>query len=181
MTALTRNPANLDLLQSTKFRLNFSRLPGVTYFCQSVNIPGVSLSEVPRQTPFVDLYVPGEKIVYDTLNITFLIDEDIVSWQQLHDWIRSCTFPKEFDEYRTMDQLSSVGAHRRHIKLLPQYCDAHLSIHTNKNNPNFRLHFIDLFPTTLSSILLNTGDTADNIMQADATFRFSYYNIERLA
>jgi len=74
MTTVNRNPKNTDLLQSTKFRLTFERLPTMTYFCQSANFPGISLTEVPRQTPFVDLYMVGDKLVYDTFNITFLVD-----------------------------------------------------------------------------------------------------------
>ena len=66
MTALNRNPINTDLLQSTKFRVTFARLPTVTYFCNSANLPGISLTEIPMPTPFVDLYMPGEKAVYDT-------------------------------------------------------------------------------------------------------------------
>ena len=75
MSALTRNPQNPNFLQPNKFQLNFSRVPNIQYFCQSVGIPGISLSEVPHNTPFVDLFVPGEKAIYDMLNITFLIDE----------------------------------------------------------------------------------------------------------
>ena len=83
MSAITRNPQNLDLLQSTKFRLSFGRLPGITYFCQSANFPGLSITEVQRSTPFVDLYVAGEKLVYDTFNVTFLVDEDLQTWTEI--------------------------------------------------------------------------------------------------
>ena len=98
MTVLNRNPINPDLLQSTKFRVTFSRLPGVTYFCNSANLPGISLTEIPMPTPFVELYLPGEKAIYDTFNITFLVDEDLRAWTELHDWIRGATFPPEFEE-----------------------------------------------------------------------------------
>ncbi len=180
MTVLTRNPTNKDLLQSTKFRLNFGAIPGVTYFCQSANLPGASVNEIPRYTPFVDLYSPGEKIIYDTLNITFLLDEDIRAWEQLHDWIRAMTFPTDFKEYANLSKLNSVSGYRSAVNLKPQLSDGSLTIFTNKNNPNIRINFKDLFPTTLGSVLFNAADTADNIQVADATFRFSYYNIERV-
>jgi len=117
MTALTRAPYNKDLLQSTKFRVTFDRLPGTTYFCQTANFPGVSLTEIPRQTPFVDLYVPGEKIVYDTFNITFLVDEDLRAWTDIHDWIRATTFPTDFKEYldlRRLDRAANFRANFQH-------------------------------------------------------------------
>ena len=74
MTALTRNPANPNYLHPNKFQLNFSRASNVQYFCQSVSVPGISMSEVPQNTPFVDLYRPGEKAIYDLLNVTFIVD-----------------------------------------------------------------------------------------------------------
>lgn len=180
MSAISRNPTNKDLLQSTKFKLNFARLQGMTFFCQSAALPGLSVSEVPLFTPFIDLYVPGEKLVYDTLNVTFLVDEDLRDWEQLHDWIRAMTFPHDFNEYKNLKNLSSVSASRALNKLPPQYTDASMTIYTNKNNPNLRIEFKDLFPVSLGAVMFNSSDSAENIITADATFRFSYYNIVRL-
>ena len=106
MTILDRNPTNTNYLQPNKFQLNFSRTPTLQYFCQAVSVPGIALSEVPRNTPFVDLYVPGEKAIYDVFNVTFLIDEELKSWLAIHDWIRALTFPKEFQEYKDLVRLS---------------------------------------------------------------------------
>ena len=182
MGAIERNPSNRDILQSTKFRLTFNRLPGLTFFCQTVNLPGISLTEVMRNTPFVDLYVPGEKAIYDTLNTTMLIDEDLRDWEAIHDWIRAMTFPKEFEEYAKMSEgfRDTVARRGTGMKLPPQYTDAILTIYTNKNNPNMRVSFKDCFPTTLGGIQFSSLDSAENIMTVDATFRFSYYNLERV-
>jgi len=180
MTALNRNPVNFDLLQSTKFRVTFERLQGLTYFCQSANLPGLSLTEIPIPTPFVDLYVPGEKLVYDTFNLTFLVDEDLRSWTEIHDWIRGITFPTDFKEYVDLAKQSSGASMRRSIGSKPQYSDASMSIYTNKNNVNFRIKLYEVFPTSLSTIVFSTGDTAENIVTADATFRFTYYDYERI-
>jgi hypothetical protein len=181
MTTETRNPANKDLLQSTKYRLVFDRLHGMTFFCQTANLPGVSLTEVLFPTPFMDLYVPGEKIIYDTFNVTFLVDEDLSDWRQIHDWIRGMTFPTDFKEYRGLAKLSTSSAFRAGTsRLPPQYTDATLTVYTNKNNPNLRIKLNDVFPTSLSSVQFAASDSADNVITADATFRFSYYDFERI-
>jgi hypothetical protein len=190
MTALNRNPENTDLLQSTKFRLTFDRLPGITYFCQVANFPGVSLTEVIRPTPFVDLYTPGEKLIYDTFNITFFVDEDLRSWLELHDWMRGLTFPTDFKEYVGLSRTAKDAVRksttidtqflRDQLERRPQYGNAILTIYTNKNNPNIRVKFFDIFPTSLSTILFNVSDTAENIAISDATFRFAYYDYDRL-
>ena len=94
MTAINRNPTNPNFLQPNKYQLNFGRAPNVRYFCQSLSVPGISLSEALQTTPFVDVYAPGEKAIYDLLNVTFIVDEELKSWIEIHDWIRAMTFPK---------------------------------------------------------------------------------------
>jgi hypothetical protein len=157
----------------------------MTYFCQQANLPGISLTEIPKPTPFVELFVPGEKLIYDTLNITFLVDEDLRAWTQIHDWMRGITFPFDFEEYlelQRQNSTSSLGQRFLSNNSLAggQYTEAIMTIFTNKNNPNFRVKFYDLFPTSLSTIIFNTGDSADNVVTADATFRFTYYDYERV-
>lgn len=175
MSAVERTPINQNPLQPNKFQLNFARVPNIQFFCQTVNLPGVSLTEVPRNTPFVDLYSPGEKIVYDYLNVTFMVDEQLRSWFEIHDWIRAMTFPTKFEEYKTLKQLSPFSK-----KEFPQFSDAHLTILTSSNNPQYRIKFVDCFPTSLSSVNFSSQDGPDTIPTSDATFRFSYFDIDKM-
>ena len=55
-----------------------------------------------------------------------------------------------------------------------------MTIYSNKNNPQFRVKLIDMFPTTVGSLSFNVSDTAENIVTADATFRFTYFEYERI-
>jgi hypothetical protein len=173
-------PETEDLLQSTKFRLTFSRLPGITFFCQTANLPGISLTEGIRNTPFVDVYYPGEKAIYDTFNVTFLVDEQLSSWIQLHDWIRGLTFPTDFKEYKDLKTKFLAQQSFADPKARFQYSDATLNIYTNKNNPNIRINFSEIFPVSLGALIFSTSDTAENIVISDATFRFAYYNIQKV-
>lgn len=175
MSAIDRNPVNHNPLHPNKFQLNFSRAPNLQFFCQSLNMPGISLSEIPRNTPFVDIYVPGEKAIYDVLNITFIIDEDMKTWFEIHDWIRALTFPTKFDEYRQLRQLSPVTNQN-----FPQYSDAHLTILNSANRATYRIKFVDCFPTSVSSFIFSATDSPETILTADASFRFSYFEIDKL-
>jgi hypothetical protein len=177
MTALTRNPTNPNPLQPNKFLLNFSRLPNIQYFCQSVSVPGLSLSEAVITNPFVDIYSPGEKAIYDLLNVTFIIDEELKSWIEVHDWLRAMTFPTKFEEYR---QLPSLTKNVEGDPKFPQFSDASITIFSSSMKPYYRIKYIDVFPTTLSTFILNAQDGPDTIMTADATFRYSYFDIEKL-
>jgi hypothetical protein len=175
MTVLTRNPTNPNFLQPNKFILNFTRLPNVRYFCQSVSVPGISLSETPITNPFVDIYSPGEKAIYDLMNITFMIDEDLKAWLEIHDWIRAMTFPKEYAEYRNLPRLSGKQENN-----FPQFSDATITLLSSKNNPIYNFKIYDCFPTSLSTFVMSASDSPDTIMTADATFRFAYFDVEKV-
>ena len=176
MTALTRTPTNTALLQSTKFRVTFDRLPGTTFFCQTANFPGVSLTEIQRPTPFVDLYSPGEKAIYDVFNITFMVDEYLSGWLEIHDWIRAMTFPEKFEEYLHLQKQSRYVGNPK----TPQFSDASLTLLSSSNTPTWRFKLIDCFPTSISAFVMSAQDSPDNIVTADATFRFAYFNVEKL-
>ena len=178
MTATNRNPSNPNFLQPNKFQLNFARSPNVQYFCQSLSVPGISMSEVPQMTPFVDIYVPGEKAIYDLLNITFLVDEELKSWVEIHDWIRAMTFPKEFAEYGKLDRLNKYTTHVQ--TKTPQYSDATVTLLSSSNTPYYKFKFYGVFPTTLSTFVMSATDSPDTVVTADATFRYMYYDIEKL-
>jgi hypothetical protein len=178
MTILTRNPTNPNFLQPNKFQLNFSRLPNIQFFAQIVSVPGISLSEALQPTPFVDLYVPGEKAIYDLLNVTFMIDESLGAWIEVHDWIRAMTFPADFSEYRNLKNLNPHTVARNNLK--PQYSDCVVTVLSSANVPIIRFKYYDAFPTTLSSFVMSSSDSPDNIITADATFRYSYFDIEKI-
>lgn len=178
MTAINRNPTNPNFLQPNKYQLNFGRSPNVRYFCQSLSVPGISLSEIPQNNPFVDVYVPGEKAIYDLLNITFIVDEELKSWLEIHDWIRAMTFPKDFEEYKQLDRLNKYTTNIPTVK--PQYSDATITLLSSSNTPYYNFRFYDVFPTTLSTFVMSATDSPDTIITADATFRYSYFDVEKL-
>jgi hypothetical protein len=173
--ALPNTPDNQNFLHPNKFHLTFSRVPNVQFFCQSVSVPGISLGEIAITTPFVEMYSPGEKAIYDIMNVTFAIDEKMSSWLEIHNWIRGMTFPENFDEYKNLSKLSKYTN-----KIKPQFSDATLTVYSSSFTPIVRFNFFDAFPTSLSSFVLSTQDTTDTILTADASIRFTYYNIEKL-
>ena len=174
MNALTRQPQNTNYLQPTKFLLVFNRMPTVQYFCQSVNIPGMSLGEAPLNFPGIDVYSPGNKMSYKPLTISFAVDEKLQSWQEIHSWFRSIASPEGTEERNRLTSLQNPNSPRGKAG----FSDATLTVLSALNNPIIRVHFINTFPTDLSDIQFDTKSSADEIITADATFRFDYFNFE---
>ena len=166
MTALNRNPQNTNLLQPTKFLLSFDRISTVQYFCQTVNIPSITLGEVPRATPFLDLYSPGTKLTYDPLDIEFIIDEDLETWKNLYHWFISIADPDGFEKRDGTKE-------RQRFKHLS---DATLTVLSALNNPILRIQFRNCFPLTMGQIDFDTKLNADSIVTVRATFRYESYN-----
>lgn len=175
-TALSNTPSNQNFLHPNKFNLTFSRVPNIQFFCQAVSVPGISMGEIPVTTPFVEKYSPGEKAMYDQLNVTFAIDEEMRSWIEIHDWIRAMTFPETFEQYQQLPRLSKQIPNPK----TPQFSDATLTIYSSSFTPYYRFKFVDVFPVSLASFMLATQDTPDNVLTSDASFRFTYYTIEKL-
>lgn len=176
MTVITRTPENTNFLQPTKFLLTFSRIPGVTYFCQEVNIPGMSIPNIQVASPMLDYHVAGNKITYNQFNIRFMVDEKLQSWKNIHDWFRSIAAPTGFQERNTLAAMQNQYNQSK----LTSYSDATLSVLTNLNNPTMRVNLYSLFPISLSDIRFDTTLSADNIITADATFMVEYFDLDPL-
>jgi len=172
MSKINNQPTNTSFLQTTKFQLSFIRIPNMTYFCQTFEIPGISTSEIVRRTPFVDLYVHGDKVKYQPLNLSFLVDEDIRGWLELHNWITGLAFPKNFDQYRRL-----IKENRDYGGTVS---DAIMTIMSNKNTPNIRITFRDCFPTSLSALAFDYSSDANSIIKASAEFRYNYFDVDIL-
>jgi hypothetical protein len=156
--------------------MEFKRIPNFTFFLQSVNLPGISMNEIYRHTPFADIMIPGDKAQYDTLNTAFLIDEDTRSWFEIYNWLHSLAKVENFNEYK--DLIDKNGGKQNYS--LATTSDATLTILNNNNQPAIRASLVGVFPTMLSSLNFDSAQDASVTMVGDATFRFSYYTITRL-
>ena len=165
MTALNRSPENTNFLQPTKYLLTFDRIRTTQYFCQTVNLPGVSLGEVNRATPFLDMYSPGTKLTYEPLQIEFILDEKLQGWKNLYDWFLTMADPDGFEKRDGSKELQT----NKHLS------DATLSILSGLNNPLIRIQYTNLFPLSISDIRFDSTQSADTIMTATATFRYQSY------
>jgi len=186
-----RQPTKLDYADPTKFKFNILKLPKVEYFCTSVNLPGVSLADNYSQpTPFRDIPLPGEKLTYDKLSMSFLVDENLENYREIHGWLRGLGFPGGYSEFKTLldagedrfptSKNSVLGDAGRSKFAAPSqggvFSDATLSILTSKNNAVVDVRFSDVFPISLSGLQYTqqAGDT--DYLTATVTFDYKLYD-----
>ncbi len=157
---ITNQPTNINQLNVVSFATNFLRMPGVNYFCQRVNIPGISLANTIQSTPFANIPIEGDVLEFEDLSLAFVVDEDMQNYLELYNWLHALGFPERYAQYD-----NQAG---KDIK-----SDVNIIIHTNKSNPNYSIVFKDVFPISLGVLNFDTNNTDLEPIIVDATFKYT--------
>ena len=174
-----KSDINKSILNRNNFRLLVDKIPTVEYYVRTVNIPGVQFGETVQSAGVgLDAFFPGDKATFDTLEVSFLVDEDLGNFVEIYNWIDSIvplSDPALYGSF-TSTAKSNTNILQSVDNDLNQYSDITLVINTNKNIPNRYIRFHDCFPTALGSIELESGADAEPAL-VNVSFRFSYYDI----
>jgi hypothetical protein len=165
-------PDNINPLSPNGFNFTIQKLPAVSYFCQQVNLPGLTFGDPMFANPFASVPVPGDHITYDTLNVQFLIDQNMNNYQAIFNWIIALGFPQSYEQY-----VKFVGEDQSGLlnELAKNYSDATLAILGPNNLPVQTVQFVDVFPISLDSIMFQSTNQDVPYIVGNATFRYSYY------
>jgi hypothetical protein len=164
-------PDNITPLSPNGFMFNISKLPSVSYFCQQVNLPGVTLGSPEQLTPLSVLPIPGEMLSYDTLQVQFLIDSEMANYKAIYNWLKGLGFPQDNAQYSDWQRQDNL----QFSELAKNYSDGSLSILTGTNNVSQQIQFVDLFPISIGSIVFQSTNSDVQYLVGDASFKYSYY------
>lgn len=173
MTALDSQPDTQNFLSNYSFKMAVKRLPNVNWFVQRTNLPGLSLQSTPggQGNPFVKIPQIGDHITFDALSVEFKMDEMLVGFREIYNWIEALGFPERHKQYRDLAQKNQLlGDGLR--------SDISIMIITSSRNPILNIVYKDAFPTSLTGV--NFDLTPQNTQQPSATVTFEYtsYSIE---
>ena len=187
---MARQPDKLDYASPTQFKFGIHQLPKVEFFTVNASIPSVSVGVATVETPFKDIPLMGDKMEFDNLTITFIVDEYLENYISLHNWIRGIGFPSNRKEFRTFRDVTSntpAGGKVPSVDLVgaavadkAMYSDAYLMVLSNKNNPIIEIDFLNLFPISLGALEFTQTATDVEYMTVDAEFAYEIYDIKTL-
>ena len=189
---LNRQPTKLDYSSPTQFRFLINQLPKVQYFTVAANIPGITLGEGVFNTPLKDIPLLGDKLTYEDLTITFIVDENLENYIEMHTWLTAIGFPKDRSQFRefrsetsnvktsTRGESKDIGDVKASTPELAMTSDAVMTILTNKNNPVVECRFADVFPTSLSGLTYSQNQTDVDYLTAEVNFKYQIYEIKTL-
>ena len=171
---------NRNFLAPVGFRFNLKRSPGTAFFCNQANIPDLNLGVTEQPNYLRQIPTPGDMIDFGDLNLRFLVDEDLKNFMEIQNWIRGLGFPETVQEFRDLESSGTVP--RRDYVQSGQdiYSDGTLQILSSNFNAKFNVNFKDLFPISLTTLTFDATDTDIEYFTADATFKYTSYNLTNL-
>jgi len=150
------------------FQFVMDRVPNMTYFCQTANLPGLGLGAEDQPTPFaMPLPVPTGAVRFEDLQLSFKVDENLKNWLEIYNWIKRSSRYGDCDTVPFTYQQSIES-------------NGFLLITNSTYRPKIKISFLNLFPISLSGIGFSTAlpDSMEAI--ANVTFKFTNYKVELL-
>lgn len=192
INSISRQPTQQDYASPSQFKFSIAKLPKVEFFCTEVNIPGINLGNATQLTTLRDIPLPGTKLEFGDLSLTFLVDEKFDNFEEIYTWLRSLGFPADHTEYANLveagrdrfptqgKELSGVskfaGREGTAVNVGATLSDATLSILSAKNNVIKEVRFTDIFPTGLSGVGFSTQATDVQYLTSTVTFKYTLYD-----
>ena len=171
-SAFSNQIQNRKFLSPVGFKFTLAKYPKVSFFCNSSRIPEISLGTAIQPSYLKDLDVPGEKLTYGDLTISFLVDEGLENYMAVHNWMTGLGFPETTQQFKN---LTTNDDGIRDLK--EQYSDGSLSILNSNYRATANVKFKDLFPVSLTSLEFDSSVTDIQYFTAEATFKYTVYNI----
>ena len=191
---ISREPSKSDYASPIQFRFKCTKLPTVEFFVQSANIPGISLGSATQTNPLYDIPLPGDKITYAALDMSFLVDENLNNYKEIHDWILGLGFPSNNQQFQDLQSAGSdrfPGSSRSTAATgtsTPQplneggiYSDAILTVLNSKNIAKTEIRFQNVYPTSLGGLNYDVRQTDVDYLNASVSFNYMNYDIVQIS
>lgn len=169
-TAINRIPLDRSMFLPVQAELQVARLPGVEFFCQRVVMPGVSIGSVDQHTPFTPIRKAGDVVSFEEFEVEFKVDEEMINYGTVWDWIIALGFPHDYEQYAALEQAprwSDQG---------PQ-SDCSIFFIDSRGHAKKEARFRDAFPVSLSPVEVDTRATDTSFVTSRARFMYTSFKI----
>mgnify|MGYP003340553023 FL=1 len=154
-------PTNRNFLNPIGYLLKLEKFEGVDFFCQTANVPDVSMPVTEVASPFRNLpIIPGGGVTFGDFSVRFIVDEDLVNYNAVHKWIR---------DVGNADQMARTTPEKDILT------NGQLHIVTSQYNPAFVVEFKDIFPVSLSGLQFDATITDVEYITVEVTFKHQQF------
>jgi len=128
---------------------------GAEFTIQTMMLPDVTAEGAALQFRQVNIATVSDKIAFGTFEVSYLIDEDLLNYKEIFDWIKS--------------NVETNHTATNHVR------DLTLTIMNSANNVTKQIKFIDAYPISISSLPFDITTTDVEYLTAVVQFSYSYY------
>lgn len=149
-----RNPA-----LSTSFKLEIPGWETVNYFVQNTELPSINMNGVDAPYQNRATSVPSNRIEFDPMNCTFIVDEDFMNYEKLYHWMIDVT---------------------RTEPVVPEMMK-NITLHITNSSKNHKMsvRYHKAYPTMLGALPFDTATNDPQPLLCSAMFRYQYFEIIR--
>lgn len=165
---------NRNFLSPIGFRFTLSKYPKVSFFSSKANIPGINFGVAIQPNPYRDLPIPGDKLEYDDLRLEFLVDENMDNYLSIYNWLIGLGYPQ------SMTQIDDLVTDSRYNKkeIINLYSDATLEVLNSNYNTSMKIHFKDIFPTSLNTLDFDSTQRDYTYFTGVVTFKYTIFEVQ---
>ena len=191
---IDRTPSKFDYASPIQFRFKITKLPLVEFTIQTANIPSVTLDEVQQPTRLKPIALPGSTLSFGNLDLSFLVDENLNNYKELHDWLIGLGTPESDSQFSgllatgsdrfagsTASSAATGSGTSTPLNEGAIYSDATLTVLNSKNIPKTEIRFRNVYPVSLSGLSYDIKANDVSYIQSSASFSYMGYEIVQIS
>jgi len=156
-------PSNRNFLNPIGYLLKLDKFEGVDFFCQTANVPDVTMPVTEVASPFRNLpIIPGGGVTFGDFTVRFIVDENLKNYYSIHQWMR---------DNGNADQM------QRTTEVNDIYTNGQLHIVTSQYNPAFIVDLRNIFPVSLTNLQFDATISDVEYITAEVTFKHQQFFI----
>ena len=172
-SAFGKQVANRNFLSGVGFKFSLTKFPKVDFFSNSARIPELNLELATQASYLKNIDVPGERLTFGDFTLRFLVDENMENYLAVYNWLKGLGFPESAKQFR---EVTTDSDGQRDPK--EAFCDGTLSILNSNYREVAKVKFSDLFPVSITSLDFDATNTDVQYFTAEATFKYTIYDLK---
>ena len=139
--SLWKEVSDRNFLSVIGFKFALERCPKVDFYCNAANLPSITLGVAEQPSYLRNIPVPGDKIQFEDLQISFIVDEHMENYLEIYDWITGLGFPESIDQYIQLGDDKKLAPENDPNDNFNERSDATLMILNSDYNTSVKVKF----------------------------------------
>lgn len=164
---------NSNYRENCNWYFTIEKIPDLIFYITDVQLPDVSIGRFEHGSPYMIVKNPGTSVNFSDLVVTFIVDEDLLYYKKLFNWMMVLKDFTLLSNERKLEEISNLTQMTNNM-----LGDAYLAFYNNlKKDIVMQFRFSNVFPYSLSGLSLTTKNSSFEALICDCNFSYNYFEI----